>query len=120
MHEAIRAGARAFLTRDLHGPAFLELLERAALSDRPLSAPPRGPGDRPRQAGPALTPRERDVLSQMALGRTSNRELAGTLGLSENTVRFHVRNILEKLHLHTRAAAVAHALTNGIVSADRY
>ncbi len=65
-------------------------------------------------AAPAtsLTVREREVLGHMTRGRTSNRELAETLGVSENTVRFHVRNILEKLHLHTRTAAVAHALTH--------
>lgn len=116
LHEAIRAGARAFLTRDLHGPAFLELLERAAAADRPLRSVRPSTAKRPAHGASVLTPREREVLGQMALGRTSNRELAGTLGLSENTVRFHVRNILEKMQLHTRAAAVAHALTHGIVS----
>ena len=126
LREAIRAGARAFLTRDLHGPAFCEMLERAATTECPprpgaASGTPCAPlgvasGRRAVNGAMTLTRREREVLGQMAHGRTSNRELASALGLSENTVRFHVRNILEKLGLHTRAAAVAHALTHGIVS----
>ena len=113
--EAIRAGARALLTRDLHGSTFCDLLERIA-AGAGMGPPPTPQLPRRATSHGILTPREREVLGQMARGCTSNRELAGTLGLSENTVRFHVRNILEKLHLHTRAAAVAHALTHGIVS----
>jgi DNA-binding NarL/FixJ family response regulator len=62
-----------------------------------------------------LTRREHQVLTQMTRGSTSNRDLARALCLSENTVRFHVRNILGKLHLHNRAAAVAYAFKNGLV-----
>jgi DNA-binding NarL/FixJ family response regulator len=51
----------------------------------------------------------------MVEGVTSNRRLAKRLALSENTVKFHVRNILDKLHLHNRAEVVAYALRNKIV-----
>jgi len=51
----------------------------------------------------------------MVEGITSNRRLAKRLGLSENTVKFHVRNILDKLRLHTRAEAVGYALRKKIV-----
>jgi DNA-binding NarL/FixJ family response regulator len=114
--EATRAGARAVLSRDLHGSTFCDMIERVAAGQEAVSPPSGEPERRAANHAMLLTPREREVLGQMAGGRTSNRELAVTLGLSENTVRFHVRNILEKLHLHTRAAAVAHALTRGIVS----
>jgi DNA-binding CsgD family transcriptional regulator len=50
---------------------------------------------------------------------TSTRELARQLGVSENTVKFHVRNILDKLHLHNRAQAVAFALRSGLVEPDQ-
>ena len=43
-------------------------------------------------------------------------ELARELGLSENTVKFHVRNILDKLHLNNRAQVVGFALRHGIVA----
>ena len=46
---------------------------------------------------------------------TSNRKLAKRLGLSENTIKFHVRNILDKLRLHNRAEVVGYALRHGIV-----
>ena len=48
-------------------------------------------------------------------GVTSNRKLARQLGVSENTVKFHVRNILDKLHLHNRAQVVSYAIRNRIV-----
>ena len=51
----------------------------------------------------------------MVEGITSNRRLAKRLGVSENTVKFHVRNILDKLRLHTRAEVVGYALHKKIV-----
>ena len=63
----------------------------------------------------ALTERETEVLELMVDGVTTNRSLARKLGVSENTVKFHVRNILDKLHLHNRAQAVSYALRNDLV-----
>jgi DNA-binding NarL/FixJ family response regulator len=54
----------------------------------------------------------------MVTGVTSNRELADRLSVKENTVKFHVRNILDKLHLHNRAEVVAYALRHDIVDAS--
>ena len=48
-------------------------------------------------------------------GVTSNRKLAKELGVSENTVKFHLRNILDKLHLHNRAQVVGYALRHRMV-----
>lgn len=125
LFRAIGAGAKGYLTKELDGDRFCELLSRVErggpaltpqMASRLLQAfvdsesPPRELHD-----PSGLTEREREVLDTMAGGVTSNRELASTLQVSENTVRFHVRNILEKLNLHTRAAAIAFALTHGIV-----
>jgi DNA-binding CsgD family transcriptional regulator len=66
-----------------------------------------------------LTPREHDVLRELVAGRCSSRSLACSLRLSPKTVRFHVRNILDKLHVHSRAQAVAYALSNGLVPLPR-
>jgi len=52
-----------------------------------------------------LSKREKTVLSFVAQGST-NREIANTLVISENTVKVHLRNIMEKLHAHTRQKAV--------------
>jgi len=54
------------------------------------------------------------VLQLLAQGAT-NREIASTLWISENTVNFHVKNILMKLHLKNRAQAVAYAFRTGLV-----
>ena len=122
LFRAIGAGAKGYLTKDLDGNAFCELLERVNeggpaltphLASRLLQAFVDSEGTPPEPHDP--TGRERNVLDTMARGITSNRELAATLQVSENTVRFHVRNILDKLNLHTRAAAIAFALTHGIV-----
>src|SRR5436305_1925680 len=58
---------------------------------------------------PRLTDRELEVLKLVAQGM-SNREIAEDLYISENTVKNHVRNILEKLHLHSRMEAVVYAV----------
>jgi LuxR family maltose regulon positive regulatory protein len=51
----------------------------------------------------------------MVEGVTSNRKLAKRLDVSENTVKFHVRNILDKLRVHNRAQVVGYALRKGIL-----
>jgi LuxR family maltose regulon positive regulatory protein len=61
-----------------------------------------------------LSERERAVLELIARGATS-REIAQELVISENTVNFHVRNILGKLNARTRSEAVARALQEGLV-----
>jgi DNA-binding NarL/FixJ family response regulator len=58
---------------------------------------------------PRLTDREMEVLTLVAQGK-NNRDIAKDLFISENTVKNHVRNILEKLHLHSRMEAVVYAV----------
>ncbi len=60
-----------------------------------------------------ISPREREVLELLTRGAT-NKEIANTLGISENTVKNHLRNILEKLHLENRVQAAAFALRKGL------
>jgi DNA-binding NarL/FixJ family response regulator len=63
-----------------------------------------------------LTRREQEVVRLVARG-LSNKEIAATLGLSEHTVHRHVGNILTKLNLPSRSAAVAHAAKLGLLKA---
>jgi two-component system NarL family response regulator len=63
---------------------------------------------------PHLTDRELEVLKLVAEGM-SNREIAEKLEIAENTVKNHVRNILEKLHLHSRMEAVLYAVRENIL-----
>ncbi len=62
-----------------------------------------------------LTPREREVLERLADG-LSNREIAGRLGISEHTVKFHVSSIYGKLGVSGRAEAVRRGVRRGLVS----
>jgi DNA-binding CsgD family transcriptional regulator len=73
---------------------------------RALGTTGRRPGDEERSGLVALTDRERDVLAQLVEGRT-NRQIAGTLYISEKTVSVHVSNILAKLGVRSRAEAAA-------------
>ena len=66
---------------------------------------------------PALTGREIEVLQAVAEGRTS-REIGEMLFISENTVKNHVRNILDKLGLHSRGEAVMYALREDLIRID--
>ena len=60
-----------------------------------------------------LTPREGEVLVLVARGAT-NPEIAAALSITENTVKIHLRHILEKLHLHNRIQAATFAVQNGL------
>ena len=65
--------------------------------------------DRPQMPAPRLTDREMEVLRLVAQGM-NNRDIAKELFISENTVKNNIRNILEKLHLHSRMEAVVYAV----------
>jgi DNA-binding CsgD family transcriptional regulator len=85
--------------------SLLELLRPALIRMRAAASARR----RPASAGaPNLTPREHEILSLVAEGKTS-REIASLLVVSPHTVRKHIEHILEKLEVRTRSAAVARA-----------
>jgi DNA-binding NarL/FixJ family response regulator len=124
LFEALRLGAQGFLLKSLDTDRFLDLLRRLMLglpalspevSRKVLHAFARGGQPAPPKDPDALTERELEVLELMVQGVTSNRQLARRLDVSENTVKFHVRNILDKLHLHDRAQAVGYALRTKVV-----
>ena len=68
-------------------------------------------------SAPLLTDREVEVLRLVARG-SANREIADELVISENTVKNHVRNILEKLHLHSRVEAAVYAHRQHLLPTD--
>ncbi len=68
-----------------------------------------------RGADTVLSPREGEVLQLLARGAT-NKEIGDALFISENTVKTHLRNIMEKLHLVNRSQAAAYAVKKGLVS----
>jgi DNA-binding NarL/FixJ family response regulator len=73
----------------------------------------RTPGGHPKPTQ-RLTDRELEVLKLVTAGQR-NREIAVELGISENTVKFHLKNIVEKLHAQNRAELAARAVREGLV-----
>lgn len=126
LFEAIKSGAQGYIFKNLEAPQFFELLEgvmrgEPALTPR-LARKLLTEFARPAQAGTQrerhpdeLTVREYDVLHLLVQGVTSNRDLAERLVISENTVKYHLRNILDKLHLQNRAQVIAYAVRHGLV-----
>ena len=129
LFEAIKAGASGYLLKDLPGEEVADAIRR--VHEGQAIIPPNmaatllhefsrlsqdsGPGaeDEDRH----LTEREHEVLRLVARGLV-NREIATQLGISENTVKNHVRSILEKLHLHSRVEAAVYAHRRHLISPD--
>ena len=82
-----------------------------------VSQAPALPASRPAPPAARLTERERQVLTLVARGR-SNREIAGMLGLSANTVAVHRANLMKTLAVRKTAALVLYAVRHGLVTAD--
>ena len=121
LYEAIKAGATGYLLKEISIEEVADAV-RAVVQGQTLISPSmaskliaeftnlaKRATDRQQVPAPRLTERELDVLRLVAQGIT-NREIAEQLFIAENTVKNHVRNILEKLHLHSRMEAVLYAV----------
>jgi two-component system NarL family response regulator len=126
LYEAVKAGASGYLLKEV---AIEELADavRAVARGHSLVSPSmaskllsefntlaKRAEERHRMLLPRLTERELEVLRLVANG-LSNREIANELYIAENTVKNHVRNILEKLHLHSRMEAVVFAMRENLL-----
>ena len=126
--DALRAGARGYLTKDAGGEQIEQAL-RDVIDDRSVLDPAvqhhvvdaiaagRAPAQSEMAPSPAagLTPRERQVLELIARGLT-NAEIAQQLAVSETTVKSHINHLLPKIGARDRAQAVAFAYQQGLVS----
>ena len=116
---AIKAGALSYLLKDASAHDLVEAVGRAARGEsmlHPLVAARLLQEIRHREHAPFqdLTPRELEVLTHLARGR-SNQEIARALVISEPTVRTHIANILSKLQLADRTQAAIYALQHQVV-----
>ncbi len=129
LFESIKAGANGYLLKNVRpedlfenlrgvmrgeapiAPAvaskLLEALRTGGLAARGMAAPATAPGDM------MLTRRESEILQLVADG-LSNKEIANELTITEGTVKNHVHNALEKLHLTNRVPAAAYAVRQGL------
>ena len=127
LYEAVKAGANGYLLKDVPGEEIADGV-RAVHNGDSLISPSmaskllaefaqmsRRQGDRPSSVtAPRLTERELEVLRLVARGM-ANKEIAHQLFISENTVKNHVRNILEKLQLHSRMEAAMYAVRENLL-----
>ena len=121
LYDAIKAGASGYLLKEIsieevadairHVHAGQSLISPSMASKLLTEFASMAKKDEEKQQMPAprLTDREMEVLTLVAQG-LNNRDIAKELFISENTVKNHVRNILEKLHLHSRMEAVVYAV----------
>jgi len=111
IHRAIRAGALGYLQKSAPRDQLLEAVRAVAQGKRFL--PPDIAYRLAERLGrPEPSARELDVLSLIAKGR-SNKEIASALGVSDETVKTHVSNVMQKLNAQDRAHAVTEAIRLG-------
>jgi DNA-binding NarL/FixJ family response regulator len=121
LYDAIKAGAMGYLLKEISieevaaairavygGQSLISPSMASKLLNEFASMIKRG-DERQQVSAPRLTEREMEVLRLVAKG-LNNRDIAEQLFISENTVKNHIRNILEKLQLHSRMEAVVYAV----------
>ena len=113
IYRAIRAGAQGYLLKDASETEMVAAIVAVVSGKRYI---PRDIAARlaDRMLRQDLTSRELDVLELLAQGST-NKQIALALNISDNTVRCHVNNIMEKLQVSDRTEAVANALKKGVL-----
>jgi DNA-binding NarL/FixJ family response regulator len=110
---ALDAGALGYLQKSASREELLTAIQNVAQGKRYL-LPELARRLNALRLGPAITPREREILALIASGR-ANKEIAASLAVSEDTVKRHVSHILEKLDVNDRAQATAEAIRRGII-----
>jgi two-component system nitrate/nitrite response regulator NarL len=122
---AIKNGAEGYLLKNLEPYQLFDMLKGVRRGEAPISGTlaakilqefrqPDQKVVREPEVRDELTPREIEVLERVVEGST-NKEIAAALVIAENTVKIHLRNILEKLHLQNRIQAAVYAVREGLV-----
>jgi DNA-binding NarL/FixJ family response regulator len=108
------AGVRGYLLKNAIDLELIDAVRKVAAGQQVLD-PRLEPVSQPDSAAPELTPRELQVLQLIVNGK-SNREIAGILGLSANTIAVHRTNLMQALGIHNTADLVVYAIRNGLAS----
>jgi two-component system NarL family response regulator len=113
IHLALKAGARGYLLKDTPRPELLDAIRRVHSGETCI--PPRISQKLVAKMNrPELTEREGEILRLVAEG-DSNKVIGGKLGITEGTVKTHVKGLLKKLHVPGRTAAVREAVHQGLI-----
>jgi two-component system NarL family response regulator len=113
IRRALQAGMRAYLTKDVLHDELIRAIRAVHSGETYLTAGVRGAlasGSLPAD----LSAREMEVLSLIVKGK-SNKQIGFVLGIAEHTVKNHVKNILDKLHVEDRTQAATAAIRRGII-----
>jgi DNA-binding NarL/FixJ family response regulator len=113
IYQGLRAGAKAYLLKDTPCQEILEVIRAVRDGERYVPAEI-GTKLAARMERPNLSDREFEVLGLMARGK-NNKAIAAELGITENTVKFHVTNVMIKLGASDRTHAVVNALQQGLI-----
>jgi two-component system, NarL family, nitrate/nitrite response regulator NarL len=124
--DALRAGARGYLLKNIETDFLLDSIRRAVNGESVMSSQMAGKladamrigkkGAGSTETGlEKLTPREREIIVMLARG-ISNKEIARALDLAESTVKIHVQGILRKLNLSSRVQAAVYAVEHGLIA----
>ena len=123
LFSAIESGATGYLLKDMKVDDLIESIDLIGKGEVVVSSPlaERFVGKftsmrrREAEGQGGLTEREVEIIKLLATGAT-NKEIAGTLFISENTCKVHVKNMLEKLELRNRQHLAAYAVQEGLVT----
>jgi NarL family two-component system response regulator LiaR len=116
MAGVLRAGARGYVRKDADPEVLLTAI-RAVAKGRTYIDPSAAAQLATAGAADDLTARELEVLHELALGQ-SNKEIAATLGIGDETVKTHVGHLFAKLQVENRGQAIVQALKRGLVTLD--
>ena len=115
VRQALDSGARGYVLKNALDLDLAAAVKKVAAGETVLDPGVNRPASLKGERANALTPRELEVLQLICSG-LSNREIAGRLDLSVNTVAVHRANIMNALGLHKTAELVVYAITNGLVT----
>ena len=113
IHRALEAGASAYVLKTTVSDDLVRVVREVHAGAKPMSSDV-ATQLAARAVSPALTPREKNVVELMARG-FRNKEIAFELGISEDTVEVHARNLFTKMGVRDRTAAVTAALRRGFI-----
>jgi DNA-binding NarL/FixJ family response regulator len=114
IHRALQAGAVTYLLKDTAFDDLVRVVRDVYAGRQPTMSPEVRARLAERAGRPTLTQREVEVLELVRRG-LRNREIAAALSITEETVQSHIKNILTKLDVHDRTAAIDIALRRGII-----